>query len=203
MAVEREVIENGKRFIERANLYKKFGYDIEKERKFILDKAKPLYGNILEIGTGKGYLALELAKQGFKFTSIDISKEDQEFARLNLKYFGLEKYVNFRIENAENLSFGDKSFDIIFLVNVVHHLTNPFRVMDEVIRVVTSGGKIILSDFTKDGFDIVDKVLTSEGRRHEVSKITLTDIKRYLQEKGFITTEASSKFQEILIAQHS
>jgi len=203
VAVEREVIENGKRFIERANLYKKFGYDIEKERKFILDKAKPLYGNILEIGTGKGYLALELAKQGFKFTSIDISKEDQEFARLNLKYFGLEKYVNFRIENAENLSFGDKSFDIIFLVNVVHHLTNPFRVMDEVIRVVTSGGKIILSDFTKDGFDIVDKVLTSEGRRHEVSKITLTDIKRYLQEKGFITTEASSKFQEILIAQHS
>lgn len=203
MAVEREVIENGKRFIERANLYKKFGYDIEKERKYILDKAKPLYGNILEIGTGKGYLAVELAKQGFKFTSIDISKEDQEFARLNLKYFGLEKYVNFRIENAENLSFGDKSFDIIFLVNVVHHLTNPFRVMDEVIRVVTSGGKIILSDFTKDGFDIVDKVLTSEGRRHEVSKITLTDIKRYLQEKGFITTEASSKFQEILIAQHS
>lgn len=203
MAVEREVIENGKRFIERANLYKKFGYDIEKERKFILDKAKPLYGNILEIGTGKGYLALELAKQGFKFTSIDISKEDQEFARLNLKYFGLEKYVNFRIENAENLSFGDKSFDIIFLVNVVHHLTNPFRVMDEVIRVVTSGGKIILSDFTKDGFDIVDKVLTSEGRRHEVSKNTLTDVKRYLQEKGFITTEASSKFQEILIAQHS
>jgi 2-polyprenyl-3-methyl-5-hydroxy-6-metoxy-1,4-benzoquinol methylase len=203
VAVEREVIENGKRFIERANLYKKFGYDIEKERKFILDKAKPLYGNILEIGTGKGYLALELAKQGFKFTSIDISKEDQEFARLNLKYFGLEKYVNFRIENAENLSFGDKSFDIIFLVNVVHHLTNPFRVMDEVIRVVTSGGKIILSDFTKDGFDIVDKVLTSEGRRHEVSKITLTDVKRYLQEKGFITTEASSKFQEILIAQHS
>jgi 2-polyprenyl-3-methyl-5-hydroxy-6-metoxy-1,4-benzoquinol methylase len=203
VAVEREVIENGKRFIERANLYKKFGYDIEKERKYILDKAKPLYGNILEIGTGKGYLAVELAKQGFKFTSIDISKEDQEFARLNLKYFGLEKYVNFRIENAENLSFGDKSFDIIFLVNVVHHLTNPFRVMDEVIRVVTSGGKIILSDFTKDGFDIVDKVLTSEGRRHEVSKITLTDIKRYLQEKGFITTEASSKFQEILIAQHS
>jgi len=75
--------------------------------------------------------------------------------------------------------------------------------MDEVIRVVTSGGKIILSDFTKDGFDIVDKVLTSEGRRHEVSKNTLTDVKRYLQEKGFITTEASSKFQEILIAQHS
>jgi len=201
--MEKEVIENHKRYIARVNLYKKFGYDIEKERGFILDKAQPLYGNILEIGTGKGYFALELARRGYKFTSIDISEEEQAFARLNIKNFGLERNVNFRAENAEDMSFEDKSFDIIFLINVVHHLANPYRVMDEVIRVVTSGGKIVLSDFTRAGLDIVDKVLASEGRKHDVSKVTLTDIKRYLEDKRFKIAEASSRFQEILIAHHS
>ena len=79
--MERLVKENHERYLERINLYKGFGYDVEKERKFILEKSMPLYGNILEVGTGKGYFALELAKEGVRFISVDISEEEQEFAK--------------------------------------------------------------------------------------------------------------------------
>ncbi len=198
--MEKKIAENYRRYLERVNLYKKFGYDIENERKFILEKAQPIYGNILEVGTGKGYFTLVLAKKGYTFTSIDISEEEQKFARLNIKYFGLENQVDFRIMNAENLDFEDNSFDIIFLINTIHHLDNPYRVIDELIRVVSFEGKIILSDFTNEGLEIMNKIHTRRGSSHEVNNVVLSDIDNYLIKKEFKIQKYRSKFQEISIA---
>jgi len=198
--LEREVLENHKRYLERKKLYQSYGFDIDKERKFVLDKAEPLFGDILEIGTGKGYFALILAGEGYKFTSVDVSMEEQSVARLNLRYFGLEDTVDFRIENAEHLSFEDKSFDVIFLINTIHHLEDPFKVMDELVRIVSFEGKIVLSDFTKDGFEILDKVHRSEGRIHETAKFSLSDIEEHLGHKGFKIDRYESKFQGMLTA---
>jgi len=194
--------ENYKRYLERINLYKSFGYDIEAERKFLLDKAEPLYGDILEVGTGKGYLAIILAKEGHNFISLDICEEEQEFARLNLRHLGLEERVDFKIGNAENLSFADKSFDIIISSHLIHHLNSPFIVMNEFARVISYEGKIILSDFSKEGLGIVDKVHQSEGKRHHASPIGLKDIEKYFQQKGFNAESYQSKFQDILVAYH-
>jgi len=194
--------ENYKRYLERIKLYRKFGYDIETERKFLLDKSEPLYGDILEVGTGKGYLALILAKEGYNFISLDISSEEQEFARLNLRHLGLEQRADFRIGNAENLSFANKSFDIVISSHLIHHLNSPFIVMSEFVRVISYEGKIILSDFSKEGLEIVDKVHQSEGRRHQASLIGLKDIEKYFQHKGFDTEGYQSKFQDVLVVYH-
>jgi len=200
--LDNEVLENHKRYLERKALYKSFGCDIDQERAFVIEKAQPLYGDILEAGTGKGHFALALAKEGYRFTTFDISEEEQKFARLNLKYFGLEHLVDFRIENGECLSFKDKSFGIIFSINTFHHLENPYKVLDELIRLLSFEGKLILSDFNQAGMSLLDKIHASEGRKHKVSKTTLADIERYLIEKGFQIDKASSKFQEVLIAYH-
>ena len=199
LILERKVLENHKRYSERKKLYQNYGFDIDKERKFVLNKAEPLFGDILEVGTGKGHFALILAKEGYRFTSVDVSEEEQDIAKLNLRYFGLENSVDFKIENAEHLSFEDKSFDIIFSINTVHHLENPFKVMDELARVITFEGKIVLSDFTKDGFEVLDKIHDQDGRTHGRAKFNLQDMNRYLLEKGFKTEEYNSRFQKILI----
>jgi len=199
--LEEELLENHKRYLERINFYKDFGYNVEEERKVILEKSYPLYGDIVEVGTGKGYFTVELAKEGYSFTSIDISDEEQEFARLNIKYFGFEKLVDFRIENAERLSFDDASFDVIFSINTIHHLTNPVKVIEELIRIVTLEGKIILSDFTEDGLKIIDKIHTTEGRVHEAGRTNLSEVGNYLEHRRFGIQKHKSRFQEILIAQ--
>ena len=200
--LEKAAAENYKMYLERTELYKRFGYDIEAERKFLIDKTEPLYGDILEVGTGKGYLAVILAKEGHNFISLDISEEEQKFARLHLKHLGLEEKVDFKIGNAENLSFADKSFDIVISSHLVHHLDNPFKVIGEFIRVVSYEGKIILSDFSKEGLEIVDKVHQSEGRRHQASPIGLKDIEKYFQHKGFNIEGYQNKFQDVLVAYH-
>ena len=200
--MEREVLENHKLYLRRKKLYQQYGFEIDKESKFVLDKAEPLFGDILEVGTGKGHFTLTLAKEGYRFTSVDISKEEQNIAKLNLRHFGLERSVDFRIENAEQLSFEDKSFDMVFSINTVHHFNKPFKILDEFIRVVSFEGKIVISDFTNDGFDTVDMVHAAEGRAHKKSGIALQEVQKYLIEKGFKVDRYKSKFQEVLTGYH-
>jgi len=197
--LDNEILENHKRFLERKKLYKGFGYDVDEERNFILKQARPVYGKILEAGTGKGYFALTLAKQGYSFVAFDISQEELHFAKLNLAYFGLEKCVDFKIEDAEHTNFADGSFDIVFSVNTIHHLRNTYKVIDELTRVFSESGKLILSDFTEEGFKVMDKAHALEGNTHEVGRTTLLDIESYLTKKGFSVKQANSTYQHVLV----
>jgi len=198
--MDKEVLENHKTYLERKKFYKSFGYDVDEERDFILERAKPLQGKILEAGTGKGYFALTLARQGYSFVSFDISKEEQDFAKLNLAYFGFEKQVIFKIENAEHTSFADRSFDVILCVNTLHHLHNAYEVIDEFLRVLSPCGKLVLADFTEEGFKVMDKVHACDGTTHQVCKTTLEDVAAYLNKKLFLVKSSRSAYQHVLIA---
>ncbi len=196
----KEIFDNHHKYLERMALFKSHGYDIEKERNFIVEQAKPLGGKILEAGTGKGRFALALAKEGQSFVTFDISADEQRYAKLNLAYFGLEHLADFRIENAERTSFKDGSFDIIFSVNVVHHLQNPYQVVDELSRILSSNGKLILADFTEEGFKIIGNIHALEGNIHEEGKVSLSEIESYLIKKRFSVTKTKSLIQNVLIA---
>jgi 2-polyprenyl-3-methyl-5-hydroxy-6-metoxy-1,4-benzoquinol methylase len=198
--LDKEVLENHKIYLERKKLYQSFGYDVEKERDFILEQAKPLYGKILEAGTGKGHFALALAKAEYKFVTFDISADEQRFAKLNIAHFGFQKQVDFRIENGEHTSFSEGSFDTVFSINVLHHLRNPYQVLDELIRLLSQNGKLILADFTEEGFKIMDKIHALEGNKHEAGKIKLIDTQAYLREKFFLVRSIQSTYQHVLIA---
>jgi 2-polyprenyl-3-methyl-5-hydroxy-6-metoxy-1,4-benzoquinol methylase len=199
--LDKEVIDNHKRYLERQALYKSFGYDVYKERDFILKQSQPVSGRILEAGTGKGHFALALAKAGYYFVTFDISPEEQRFARLNIAHFGFESQVDFRIENGERTSFANASFDTIFSVNVLHHLRNPYQVINEFIRLVSPKGKIILADFTLEGFKVMDKIHSLEGNSHEMGKVGLTGAQAYLQKNGFSVQKVSSLYQSVVIAE--
>lgn len=200
--MDKEVLENHKRYLERVDFYQSFGYDLEKERDFILDKSLPISGKILEIGTGKGHFALSLAKRGFSFISIDVSKQEQEIAMLNMQYFGLEKQVIFRIEDAEHLSFSDQSFHTIFSINVFHHLEKPWAVLDEIVRLLRPDGKAVLGDFSDKGLEIINACHTHEGRKHDYFKHRLDEAKDYFVNKGFDIKEFQSEVQRVIITRY-
>lgn len=200
--MEEAAVKNYAGYIKRVSLYKKFGYDLEADRQFLLDKSQPLSGNILEVGTGKGYLSMALARAGYNFVSLDISSQEQESARLSLRYLGLEKKADFRTGNAENLNFTDKSFDVVISSQLIHHLDKPFLVMDEFIRVVSGPGKIVLSDFNKKGLKVIEAVHQSEGRMHHSVSVGLKDIERYLRQKKFSVESYREEFQDALVAYH-
>jgi ubiquinone/menaquinone biosynthesis C-methylase UbiE len=198
-----KILENHKKYLERIKFYRSFGYDLEREREFILDRAIPISGNILEIGTGKGHFALALAKRGFKFTSIDISEEEQGVAKLNMKYYGLEDQVSFGVEDAQALSFPDHNFDLIFSINVFHHLEKPDAVLNETVRLLRPAGRIVLSDFNSKGLKIINECHIREGRVHDHFKHDLCHAKDFFAAKGFEVTEFQSETQAVVIAEEN
>jgi len=198
--MDKLVEENHNKYLARKTLYKSFNYDVDQERYFVLEQAKPFSGRILEAGTGKGHFALCLAREGYHFVTFDISPDEQNFAKLNLAYSGLERMADFRIENAERTGFSGESFDVIFSVNVLHHLSSPYLVIDEFIRILSPGGKLVLADFTAAGFQVMERIHSLEGHTHETGKAGLADVEAYLKKKGFLIKKASSAYQCVLVA---
>lgn len=198
--LEQSVIENHRAYQKRIDFYRSFGYDLEKERDFILDKSLPLFGDILEIGTGKGHFALALAMRGLHFTSIDVSAEAQQTALLNLQFSGLEKQVVFSIENAEHTSFPDRSFDCIFCVNVFHLLGDPAVALEEIVRLLRPAGKAVISDLTDKGVAIINACHTREGKNHDHLKHCLDAANDYFAAQAFSVKEFSSEAQRTIIA---
>ncbi len=198
-----EVTENHMRYMERVALYRQHGYDIEKERNYVIEKACPISGNILEVGTGKGYFTVVLAQAGFHFFSFDISAAEQKFALLNLMYHGLEQQVSFGVADVESLPCEDGFFNVIFAVNMAHHLSSIRKVCVELIRILSPTGKIILSDFNERGLALVDKIHALEGRYHELSAGTLAEAKAVLIEYDMKVDVYRDDYQDVLVARRA
>ena len=200
MENDQEVIENNRKMQERRELYRWLGYDTEAERTLILEAAGVLDGRILELGTGKGYMSVALARRGFRFITIDISAGEQSFARLNLRYCGLENRVTFVLGSGDSLPFAARSLDRVISINTLHHLDNPGRVLDELERVAATGAVLVMSDFTDEGFELVERVHRMEGRHHPVEGICVRAAASRLNQAGFETVVSNSRYQETLVA---
>lgn len=109
-------------------------------------------GKILDIGTGPGYLPIEIAKisSGVKIIGIDLSSSMVEIAARNAGSSGLSDRVQFRIANAGNLPFEDGDFDSVISTLSLHHWRHPVEYLKEISRVLKTGGEICIYDFCRE-----------------------------------------------------
>ena len=184
---------------ERLKLFKKYGYDIPKARKFIISKAKLVKGgSMLEVGTGRGHMATVLAQKGFKLVSIDLDKKAQDAARIHLKAIKHDTLVTLKIMNAERLQYKADYFSQVISVNFIHHAKNPVRCLKEMIRVAKN--KLIIADINKRGERIMEKVHGLDGHSHEVSKMSLQETEGLLKKTGMTVKVYRDSCQTVLIA---
>ncbi len=186
--------------LERKKLFLEYGYDLDGERDALLDQSGSVRGKVLEVGTGKGHFALALARRGVAFTTVDISQEEIEIARADLPLQGLEKLADFQLEKNERLSFPDKSFDWVVSVNLLHHLRNPRETLGEFIRVLRPEGTLMLSDFTEEGFGLMDKIHALDGRVHDRGATPLVQAVDFLTGTGMrLEKRWTSRFQQSVL----
>lgn len=128
-----------------------FGALSEAERWHSLAKALKLCGDekILDLGTATGGLPLTIAAMpGFRgrVVGVDWSPRMIAAAQAEAGRCGLEGRAKFRVADVRKpLPFPDDEFDIVFCLGLLETLPHPERILQELVRVLKSGGVLVLS----------------------------------------------------------
>ncbi len=196
-----EAVEIHRKYLaERDTVYLDHGIDKSGMARFIIDAAEPFSEPVLDLGTGQGLTAIEIASRGSRVITVDISEKYLHDAYLNSVAAGVDSRIEFHIVNNRNLPFEDESFNLVTLVNVLHHLEDPDAALPEISRVMRRGGKLLLSDFTEAGFSILDSIHGEEGRVHKRNtEETVDTIEKKLGRFGLQCKSRDSRFHQYLM----
>jgi ubiquinone/menaquinone biosynthesis C-methylase UbiE len=112
----------------------------------ILDFVLPGRGALdaLDAGCGTGFLTFELAARGHHVTGIDFAPAMLAEARRKAAARGVS--VRFEEADAEQLPFAPGSFDLAISRHLLWTLAHPEAAIDEWIRVLRPGGRLIVVD---------------------------------------------------------
>jgi len=109
-------------------------------------------GVFLDLGTGPGTQAIELAKNGFKVTGSDVSPSAIEKTKTPTSN------VNFVIDDILNSKFESESFDYILDRGCFHVLSSDERTiyLNQIKRILKKNGIIFLKCMSKNEKNIPD-----------------------------------------------
>ena len=95
-------------------------------------------GTILDLGTGPGYLPVEIIKRapGLRIIGVDLSRQLIQMAKRNAHNAGLSTQIIFEVGNSARLRYSDAAFDMVISTGMLHSLKNPVDVLSEIKRVL-------------------------------------------------------------------
>jgi len=108
----------------------------------VLPGHRPL--DALDAGCGTGFLSFELAARGHRVTGVDFAPAMLAEARRKAAERAVS--VHFEEADAEHLPFPEGSFDLAISRHVLWTLPHPAAAIDEWIRVLRPGGRLVVAD---------------------------------------------------------
>lgn len=105
-------------------------------------------GDILEVAPGPGYLAIELAKLGYRVVGLDISRSFVSMAAENALQAGVA--VSFRHGDAAHMPLEGDSFDLVVCRAAFKNFSEPVQALNEMHRVLRPGGRAVILDLRRD-----------------------------------------------------
>lgn len=118
-----------------------FGQD-PRWRRYLVSRLPRDEGHVLDVATGTGLVAAELAERGFTVTGLDQSPEMLARARAR---FG--ERVELVESSADALPFADDSFDHLTVTYLLRYVDDPGATLAELARVVRPGGVVASLEF--------------------------------------------------------
>ncbi len=103
---------------------------------------------MLDVACGAGQIAIPAAQAGVHVTGVDIATNSIEQARAQAE--GLD--ARFDEGDAEMLPYEDASFDLVVSLIGAMFAPRPEQVAAELVRVCRPGGRIVMANWTPEGF---------------------------------------------------
>ena len=119
-----------------------FGPVFRRGRSIAIEAANRIGGRVLEVGCGTG-ISLPYYSKRCSLYGIDIS--DGILAKARTRAAKLSNVEAIAVMDAEDLQFGDSTFDVVVAQYVITAVPNPERALDEFARAVRRGGEIIIT----------------------------------------------------------
>ena len=104
---------------------------------------------VLDVAAGTGNASIPAAERGAEVTASDLTPELLEAGRARAEAAGVA--LDWAEADAENLPFGDSSFDVVISAIGVMFAPHHRAAADELVRVCRPGGEIGLLSWTPDG----------------------------------------------------
>lgn len=160
---------------------------------------------LLEIGCGAGNLLLQATVAGSYPVALDLSMQALTFVRSRLEdaQSSLEAPGDFACTQAigESLPFDDNIFDCIVLSEVVEHLEAPQTSIQESVRVLCPGGRLLITTPNYRSFwpvmewavDRLNMAPKMAGEQH-ISRFHPSSLRKMLVETGLRLEYAGSMY---------
>ncbi len=103
------------------------------------------HGKLLDIGCGPGFFLDEAKKQGWQVQGIDLSQWAADYAK---KHFDIDVSRGSLTETP----YADRSFDVIVMLDVIEHVTDPKETLQSARRLLKNDGVLYLSTPDIDSF---------------------------------------------------
>ncbi len=102
--------------------------------------------DVLDIGCGAGFLSNHLATHGHRVQGIDLSASSLEVARAH----DLTHTAQYTQADAMALPFPDDRFDVVCAMDILEHVENPSRLIEEASRVLKKNGLFFFHTFNRN-----------------------------------------------------
>lgn len=155
--------------------------------------------DILEVGSGLGLLAGEVARAAPSARVIGLEASVEQLARTP-RGGDAPPNLTFVHGDAHALPFGDASFDVVYCRFVLEHVGDPARVLREMSRVLRPGGRafvqennILINDFDPDcpAFERVWRAFAALQSRLGGDALVGKRLYRLMSAAGFSHTKLS------------
>ena len=135
--------------------------------------------DVLDIGCGAGHTALAFATRCGRVEALDLTEPMLVQARRLARERGIEN-VSFRLGDAEAMPYPNASFDRVTARQCTHHFPDPGRALDEIARVLRTGGVFLLVDSIAPETPILDTFLNTIERLRDPSHVRDHSISQWL-----------------------
>jgi len=119
----------------------------------------PAGAKVLEVGVGTG-LSLESYPRNASVIGVDLSESMLGEAEQTIQQ-RCWKHIDVMSMNAEAMSFADASFDFVTSFHTISVVSQPEKMMREIVRVCKPGGRILMINHFRSDNPIIARVVDS------------------------------------------
>jgi ArsR family transcriptional regulator len=139
---------------------------------------------IADLGAGEGTFSQLLAQRAKHVIAVDNSPKMVEFgARLAVEN-GIRN-LEYRHGDLESPPIEDSTVDLAFFSQSLHHALHPERAVEAACRILKSGGRIVLLDLKKHGFEQARELYADEWLG-----FSEVELRGFLENAGFTAVQS-------------